>query len=160
MGKAILTEELVKRAITLAAPSINALLAEKDTVFGPRSVAVVVSGPGLKQRVVEIVGHVEEWQAQWGEQRDFREIASRKVALAERTGLPTDVVVSRMPWLLEEGDFLYQGGTVGESDGLTVAASGAFGQTDEAVSDIVKAIIVLLCRLKVKQMREAGINRL
>jgi len=32
VGKAILTEELVKRAITLATPSIKALLAENDTV--------------------------------------------------------------------------------------------------------------------------------
>jgi hypothetical protein len=159
MGKGILTTELVKRAITLAAPSINAVLAEQDTGWGPRWVAVVVSGPGLEQRVVETVGRVEGWKAEWGEQKDFRGIALRKAILAERTGMPTEVAVSRMPWLLQEGDYLFQGGT-GEPGGLTVTASGAHGATDEGISELVKALVVMLCRLKVKQMKEAGIDRL
>ncbi len=120
--------------------------------------AVVVSGPGLEERVTETVGQVEEWKEQWGQSRDFRELALRKAMLAERTRMPTDLAVSRMPWLLEEGDYLYQGGT-GEPGGLTVAASGAFGTTDEGISDLVRALIVMLCRLKVMQMKEAGTNR-
>jgi len=159
MAKGILTTELVKRAIALATPSINAVLAEQDTSWGPRWVAIVVSGPGLGERVVETVGRVEGWTAAWGEPKDFREIALRKAILAERTGMPTDVAVSRMPWLLEEGDYLFQGGT-GEPGGLTVTASGAHGATDEGISEMVKALIVMLCRLKVKQMKEAGIDRL
>ena len=160
MGEGILTQELVTRAIALATPSINAVLAEKDTGWGPRWVAVVVSGPGLEGRIVELVGHIEEWKVQWGEQRDFREIASQKASLAERTGMPTEEVVSRKPWLLQEGDFLFQGGTAGERGGLTVTASGAHGETDEGISDMVKALLIMLCRLRVKQMKEAGVDRL
>lgn len=160
MGEGILTQELVTRAIALATPSINAVLAEKDTGWGPRWVAVVVSGPGLEGRIVELVGHIEEWKVQWGEQRDFREIASQKASLAERTGMPTEEVVSRKPWLLQEGDFLFQGGTAGEPGGLTVTASGAHGETDEGISDMVKALLIMLCRLRVKQMKEAGVDRL
>jgi hypothetical protein len=160
MGKGILTEELAKKAITLAAPSINAVLAENEAVRGARWVVVVVSGPGLERRVIETVGHVATWQAEWGDQKDFREIALQKASLAERTGMPTAEAVSRKPWLLREGDFLFQGGTAAEPGGLVVTASGAHGETDEGISEIVKALIVMLCRLKVKQMKEAGIDRL
>lgn len=156
----ILTEELVRRAINLATPSINAVLAEKDTVWGPRWVAVAVSGAGLEQPITAIVGQVEQWKAAWGEQKDFREIALAKTSLAERTGMATQVVVYRHPWLLEEGDFLFQGGIATEPGGLTVTASGAYGETDEGISELVKALIVMLCRLRVKQLKEAGIERL
>jgi hypothetical protein len=56
MGKGILTEELVKKAITLAAPSINAVLAENEAVRGARWVVVVVSGPDVERVVIHQPG--------------------------------------------------------------------------------------------------------
>jgi len=160
MPKTILTEELIKQAIELAKPSVESILSQGIGVWGPKYVSVVVSGPGIEGNLDFTLGFRSEWDPKWGPKEDFLEIARQKDSVSNRTGMPTDVVVTRKPWLLEEGDFLYQGGTAGRPGGLTVSVSGAMAQVDEGIADIVYGIVAMLCRLKVKGMQENGINRL
>ena len=158
-AKCILTEELIRKALWLARPSVEAILLEDETVWGPRCVYVFVDGPGLDSFMTSVMGSRDKWQKEWGKEEDFGKIAWQKLLLARRTGMPTGVVISRYPWMLKEGDFLYEGGTAGSPNGLSVGVSGAHGQTDEGIADIIYAAIVMLCRLKVRRMKCVGTER-
>ena len=67
----LLTREIVQKAIDLATPSIEAILKEDDTVWGPRHVVVVVPDPESDQEsdlgsqiecIARSIGKVEEWK--------------------------------------------------------------------------------------------------
>jgi hypothetical protein len=160
MPKTIITEELVKKAIELARPMVEGLMNEGIGVWGPKHVAVSITYPGLDGILEFFLGYTFLWDPKWGEEVDFMEIARQKMKVCQRTGMPSDVVVTREPWLLEEGDFLYQGGTAVRPGGLAVGVSGAYPQVDEGISNIIYDLIVMLCRLKVRELQENEINRL
>lgn len=159
MGR-ILTEDLVREALLLAAPSIKAILRgkEKPKTSGARWVAVAVSGPGLAQNVWE-VGDVGKWHGDPpAELPSFHGVALAKLEVALATGRPSREVVSGSPWNFKQGQYLYGGSTI--SDGLAVAASGAYSETDEGIAEMVLAIITMLCRLERRRMLEAGIKQI
>jgi hypothetical protein len=147
----ILTDALVKNAITMVAPAVERILNQEDTVWGPRYVSVVVDGPGI-DGVSDRLGTFEEWKKKWGPVKDFGKIARSKISISQRTGMPSDLVVHRHPWLLRRGDFIYQGGVAGEPGGLAVAVSGANSQTDECIAWLIYHAIEMKCRLRVREM--------
>jgi len=158
MKSGILTEELVRKAIALATPSINAILWTKGTTWGPKWVAIAFSGPWLDEPVTAIVGDVEEWKEEWGKPKSFEAIALAKLQTAFGKGDYTGHMVACTPWRLVEGDYLYRGGVF--RDGLAASASGAYGETDEGIAEIVLAMVRMLCNLRVRILKEAEINRL
>lgn len=158
MAKTILTEKLIEQAIELAKPSVESILSQGIGTWGPRCVSVVVNDP-IKSEIFHFkVGVHEEWKDEWGKEKDFYPIASKKQALSQRTGMPTSVVVSKYPYLLEEGDFLYSGGYAETPGGLSVGVSGALGVADEEIAKIIFTTITLLCKLKTKEMQDNDIN--
>ena len=156
----LLTEELVREGINLALPTVRALT-EKYT-WGPQGVVIVVDAKGLSEQFVFVMkelGPRDTWKNRKGEPVDFEMVARYKASLARRMGKSTESVVNNSPWSLDEGNYFYAGGAAEDSD-LGVGASGAYGETDEACAWVVWNCIRLLCRRKIAEMREQGINRL
>lgn len=149
----IITEELVWRAIGLATPSALEILASEGTTWGPQWVEGFVDAPGLEEPISFIFGESTSWDDDWGEFRSFSEIAITKLDVADREGLPTSVVAATMPWVLDEGEYLYAGGTT--RNGITVATSGAKGRTDEGLAEILLACIIMLAMLELDQRVKA-----
>jgi hypothetical protein len=150
----------VLRAVNLAESAVYALFDDPEFVWGPKLVAVAVDGPGLEKPVVVWVGNQDQpWQEDWGPQEQFRGIALWKVAAALDAGMPTAMLVHNHPLLLEDGDFLYEGGVCDLSKQIGVAASGIKGRGDEAVAKIVLAIMEALAHLQVASMKEQDIDQ-
>lgn len=157
--KAILDAELVREAIDLALPSVRKIVAAHT--WGPKGVVIAVRSTYLTDPVIHIMeelGDEESWGMLW-EGKNFREIALQKLSTALQGGTSSRNVVVNHPWLLVAGNSLYTG-AVAEDTGLAVAASGAYGETDETVAWIVFNIIVLLCQRRVAQLQEKEINHL
>lgn len=156
---ALLSHELVVRAIEMGLPLFRAMIAHGGT-WGPEGVVIGVDGPGLEEAVVYVMqelGPEDEWPAKWG-RRSFRDIVREKLNTAS-TGVNSVRVVNEEPWLLLQGDSLYQGGVVKGTNGeLRAAASGAYGQTDHAIAEITLDLIAHLCRLEVRRLQEEKIN--
>ena len=148
----IITEEMVKRAISLAVPSAKAILAAEGMTWGPRWVEGFVTAPGLGEIPFRF-GEVTKWNPKWGDERDFQPIAYKKLQLAKRTGDDTSIVVSVCPWQIQEGEYLYPGGV--SRFGISAGASGAKGRTDEALADILVCIIMMLANLETDRRKEA-----
>ena len=154
----LLTKDLVDEAISYCLPTIRLLVAAHT--WGPKGVVIAVDGPGLDEPFVHVMaelGHEAQWADEWPG-KNFREIALTKLRLAKRSGTSTRKAVSEHPWLLEMGDYFYTGG-VSEA-GLVVAASGAFGDTDEAIAWIVVNAIWLLCQERIQILQAADIKHL
>lgn len=158
--KRIIDEELVRTAIAFALPTVRKLVAAHS--WGPKGVVIAVSWTGCQKPVVYVMdglGAEESWEKTWGPGRNFREIALQKLSTALRGGSSSRSVVANHPWLLKEGDSFYTG-SAAEDGGLAVAASGAYGDTDETVSWIVWNIILLLCQRRIADLQAIEINRL
>lgn len=158
--KNIINEELIQEAIEFALPTVRALVAKHT--WGPKGVVIAIIWPGKENPFVysmEELGPRESWENVWGKGMDFRIIALQKLSTSQRGGSPSAEVVLNHPWLLQKGDSFYTG-AVAEDDGLIVATSGAFGDTDETISWIVWNIILLLCRRKIAVLKEQKINSL
>lgn len=159
----LLTEALVREAIHLALPTIERILSNDYCTWGPRGVAIVVNGKGLLGPVTHVAGDLNT-DGTWSDKRtsehwNFQQIALQKMLTASRGGAPSVDVVENKPWLLEEGDSFYQG-AVAEDDGLIVAVSGAYGQTDQAIAWIIWNLIWMLCALSIRERRDRKLNRL
>lgn len=157
---ALLTEDLVDQAVELSLPTMREV-ARKNT-WGPKGVAIAVNAKGLDQpylAVMDELGPMREWEEKWGEGRRFDLIALSKAHIARSNGTTSWEVVSQMPWLLEEGDFLYRGGVAEDTD-LGVGVSGIYGEMDEALAWIVWNLIAGLCNLEITMLRKDKVNRL
>jgi hypothetical protein len=152
---AILTEELVNKALNAAVPTIETLLQDDLCVWGPRYVAVWVSGPDVDV-IRYIPEKVPDWDPAWGPQIIFSEIARAKLEVADRTGMSTADTL-RHPWVLQPGDTLYEGAVV-SLGGLSVAISGAKGQADDGIARLILAIIEMYCRLELRSLQEQKIT--
>jgi hypothetical protein len=76
--------------------------------------------------------------------RNYRVFAQNKAWLSAKYRMPSRVVQTDCPFLLDEGDILY-GGSV-YIDGLVVATSGLTEEHDENVSQFVATRIIRLCK--------------
>jgi len=158
--KRIIDEALVREAIGYALPTVRGLVATHT--WGPEGVVIAVSWTGLEVPVVHVMdelGPEENWEKKWGKGRNFRLIALQKLSTAMRGGGASASVVRDHPWVLGEGDSFYPGAAA-EDGHMAVAASGAFGDTDEAVSWIVWNIIRLLCLRRIADLQANNINHL
>ena len=158
--KKIIDEELVRKAISFALPTVRELVAAHT--WGPKGVVIAVSWTGCAEPVVHVMdelGLEENWEKEWGEGRNFRKTALQKLSTTLHGGASSRSVVANHPWLLEEGDSFYTG-SAAEDGGLAVAASGAYGDTDETASWIVWNIILLLCQRRIADLQANKINHL
>ncbi len=159
MKEGLLTRDIVFRALDLTRPSIIAILSRDFAIWGPSWVSIYINGPGLQKPFFALInaGDSEcKWKKEWGEEKNFGVIARHKLNLAQRTGMRTSLLASQCPWVFQEGDFFYPGGVAKEKNGLVVATSGARGETDEGISDIIYVTIEMLCRIKIKEMQDSG----
>ena len=145
----ILNKYLVRKAIWLATPSILKILEHKGATWGPKWVTGFVSIPDREEWIDFQIGEDPEW----GNPDRFFEIAGKKMAVVEREGKATSVVVATRPWRLKDGEYLYPGGAT--RDGISVVASGAKGRADEAISEIILSAIRMLAFLKADVKVEA-----
>ena len=141
----IITEELIRQAVDLVAPSAEAILAAEGTGKGPKWVDGFVSAPELGDIPIRF-GEATEWNPAWGDQPNFPAIAAQKLKLAKRLGEDTSRIVAVRPWQLEPGEYLYEGGV--SRFGISAAISGAMGHTDEALADILVSTIIMLAHLE------------
>ena len=95
-----------------------------------------------------------QWNPEWGIREKFDGIAFKKLCVVKREKLPTSVVVAIKPWKLQEGEYLYSGGTT--RAGISVAVSGAKGRTDEALAEIVLSTVIMLLFLEADQRVKAN----
>lgn len=151
----ILTEELVRRAINIVEPTALEILSRPSTIWGPTWVEGRVRAPGLEKIIkFNFEAIPGPWKPEWGEEKDFGEIAEKKLHVAEREGVNTSVVVATRPWKLEKGEYLYAGGAT--RHGISVAVSGAKSQTDEAIAEMVISAIVMLALLETERRLKEG----
>ncbi|MDO8551842.1 MAG: hypothetical protein Q7S03_04160 [bacterium] len=151
----MITYELVGQAIALATPSIEAILATDEALWGPRYVEIVIKCPNGPYAY--IVGNVTPWQEEWGEEVDFGDLAWGKANLSYRTGLPNSVVINQHPSLLRAGDPLDAGG-VAEPLSLAVGVSGAKEEADEGIAWLVFNIIYMLVSLKITRVKKGSLG--
>jgi hypothetical protein len=155
----LLTEELVRKAIDIALPTIRLLV--KEATWGPLGLVIIVDSDYLDKQVIytmDELGPKETWSDRHEKDIDFEAIAQQKLNVA-RKGLDSHVIVSERPWLLESGDSFYQGG-VCPYWGLAIATSGAYGTTDCQCAKIIVAIITALCQAKINKFIDSGIGAL
>lgn len=155
----LVTESMVKQAVELSLPTIRMLCARYT--WGPKGVVIAVSCQSLAKPyvyVMEELGPRETWKDD-GKDIDFKTIALQKLAVSSRTSHTSHDILHNKPWLLREGDSLYQGG-VAEDDGLAVAASGSYSEIDETIAWIVFNVIAGLCHMKLRKLNSLGVHAL
>jgi len=153
----IITPELVARAIELVRPAVQEILCDSQAVWGPRWVDGWVDAPGLEKAYrfgfQAMRSRSRVWNRKWGKKMDFVSVADKKLSVVKRLGVNTSAVAKLMPWLLQEGEYLYAGGAW--RDGICVAVSGAKSAADEAIAEMVASAIVMLCLLDAeKRLKE------
>ena len=154
----MLTDETVFRAVQEAKPAIEALLASDFWIWGPRWVGIIVISPKGKRLYGNFIGSDQTWDPEWGEVVDFLVIARDKAQISHRTGLSSREVIQNCPFLLEEGDRLYAGSVIRQ--GLIVAVSGAKSEADEAIAEMILALIIGTCHIKIRNLKEQEISQL
>ncbi len=152
----ILTRELVGMAIDIVQPTIIEILKTNGLIWGPRWVAIRVKVPGFDKIICSEISVVSDkrWRSEWGEEKNFGEIAEKKCVVAGREGLNTSVIVATKPWLLKEGEYLYSGGAV--RDGISVGISGALGIVDETIAMMIIDAIVMLTQVEAEKRIKEG----
>ncbi|MBU4350958.1 hypothetical protein L6250_00350 [Candidatus Parcubacteria bacterium] len=148
----IISQSKIDYALTLVRPAAEEILQAVGMTWGPQWVEGVVSVPGLNDFYFHLGRRCDEWDPEWGEKKDFREIAKCKLRLAKRLRMNTSTAVALFSWLLEEGDYLYPGGIY--RDGIACAASGAKGRVDESLSEIVVSAIIMVAQLEADARKE------
>ena len=154
----ILTKELVTHAINFLRPSIREILENMDCIWGPTWVEIVFSGPrGLF--VQSSAGFKTEWNPAWGEQRDFSAVAEGKHNLSQRERMSGSAMVQHEPWRLQRGDWLYSGSAYREG-GLVCGVSGAKGEVDEMIANLVLETVIGLCILRRRELHDNGVKQI
>jgi hypothetical protein len=145
----VITEKMVERALEIAKPAIEAILDAPEATWGPKWVETKVMAPGLETPVKFTFGCKTEWKPEWGKELDFGEIMEYKFTTARREKQNSSIIALTKPWLLYEGEYLYAGAAY--RDGITTAASGARGWADEAISELVISIVIMLAHIEVDE---------
>jgi hypothetical protein len=144
----LLTKTLVADAIDMVLPVIE--LCQQNGVFKRKDLHIVVSVPGIPPGSLSR----EEWMkkgilfehsigdsSMW--EYPYDAIARSKCYLSWCHGMPTQILQTRAPWCLDEGDTIYYGSAV--SDGLVVAVSGVQPYYDQMISEMVLSACRALC---------------
>lgn len=149
----IITDDMVTRALSIAQPTVELLLKEPENTWGPGWVEGWIHVPRLEYNIPFAFGKITDWNPVWGEKRDFSSVALTKMRLAHRLGKDTGDIVATEPWQLQSGEFLYPGGITYR--GISVGTSGAMGWVDEAISNIIMSIIVMLAKFEADRRKAA-----
>jgi hypothetical protein len=136
---------MIEQALELARPSIKKILQNGQLIWGPRAVHICVKVPDLGPCDFDVKFN-KLWNLKWGNWQDFVNIARKKLEVVCREKKPTSEVVATCPWLLKKGEYLYSGGAIRNE--IAVSASGATGRADEAISEIVISMIIMLAHLE------------
>ena len=142
----IITGKMVEKALELAKPTIEIILKQPGTTWGPQWVNGYLSCPGITEDIPFTFGEETEWDHNWGAKRDFWTVAGEKLELARRMGEDTSKIIASSPWLIEPGEFLYPGGAI--YLGISAGTSGAMGWVDELISSMIIEIIIMLAHLE------------
>ena len=153
----ILTQELVNKAVELLRPAVEKILEDKDCIWGPAWVELVFSGHNCVFAFTKF-GNKTEWNDEWGEEKNFYALATAKHDLSRREGMSSSQIVLLKPWLLERGDWLYSGSSC--SDDLVCGVSGAKGEIDEMIADLLITTVKGLCVLRRKELQDNGVKQI
>ena len=157
----ILTKRMVDRAIEMVVPSVEKILEEEGTTWGPKWVAIMVniaSEETINPHYYQIGEVFTIWQKGWGKEKSFSQIALAKLIAAEREGTNTSILVATQPWKLRKGEYLYPGGVT--RDGISIGVSGAKGIADEAIAEMIVSAIVMLAKLETERRIEEKRNKI
>lgn len=130
MSSALLTSDLVKKAVTMVAPAIE--LAMDSKLVKRRAFHIVILDPTVPYadgQELPILHECSFGDAVW--EFPFKEYAHAKARFSWRTGLPSSEA-QRCPHLCQKGDIKYPGSVV--HNGLIVAGSGVEGYFDQMFS--------------------------
>ncbi len=152
----IIDQDSIEKAITLAQPTIESILEDPKSTWGPKYVEVFVAMEDDCNEYSTTIGEEEPWNPSWGEEleSDFSWIAEKKAEASLRAKMSTSVMVDKFPWTFEEGEFLYAGGVY--YGGIAVGVSGVHEKVDEAIATIILNMIIMLARQETKQKIEKG----
>ena len=132
---------VVQAAIDQLQPFAEGLLAQSWTTWGPSYVHVYVRMPGCDEDLFFTLGNREA--AVDGE--EFFTIAHRKLEAAAREKMDTRAIVALSPWLLQPGEYYYDGGVY--RDGIVVAVSGVHAAVDHMLAamivEMIKALMII-----------------
>jgi len=147
----IITKGLILKVLDFVTPTVESILASENMTWGPKYINGYINVPGIEKHPFTF-GEYEEWNPEWGEEKDFSLIAGKKADVAERLGGKTSNIVAMRPWLLKKGEFLYPGGN--SRSGITVAVSGAIGWVDEFIATMILEAIIMLAQLETDKRKE------
>lgn len=83
---------------------------------------------------------------------DYKSIARAKACQAWKFGIPNQIIVERMPYLLKGHDTRYFGSAV--KDGIVVAASGVQLWMDQLISEVVASTCQAFCIDVMKEIQK------
>ncbi len=156
---ALVTYELVQRAMMLVRPAILDLLSSGHV--SRTCMHIVLLDPSNRADLghdwLDAILYEESFgtdDPDWGQK--FINIARAKAQVSWRTGLPSHVVALTMPALYHPGDTKYGGSMV--LDGITASASGVQWQLDLFVSTIITAAIRSLALMKMAEITASDQN--
>ena len=144
----IITEKMVKKALELAGPSIDNVLSDPKMTLGSKFLAIIVSVPGLALIRLRHGCHKHKGR----NMREYEHIAQKKLDVVLREQASTSEIIATRPWSLLDREYLYAGGAI--RHGIAVATSGAKGWVDEAISEIIISMIVMLAQLEIEDRLE------
>lgn len=146
---ALMNQDLILRAMSIARPSIEALLRVSQRE-GPNFVHIVVLSPferedyddGIGLLHEETIGPAPSDVSTW--KGRYVDIARSKAVIARRRQMDTSVVAAQSPALLESGDTHYEGGVY--LAGISTGASGVESYIDEAAARMSASAINALIK--------------
>ena len=154
----IFTREIAERAVHFVLPSIKKLM--ELGLLKRTHLHVVVSDMVHRS----VIATEEDWNSScilyeysmgdrsaW--ELPFDKIARSKCYLSWRYGLPTQVLQTRCPHFLAEGDTIYYGSAA--RDGLAVACSGVQPYFDGMISEWVLEAMRALCIERREELEKA-----
>ncbi len=147
----IIDDSLVQEALDLSGPTIETILKNPKSTWGPKYVEVFIIERDDVSAYTAVIGEKEPWDPSWGEELDydFLFVAEQKANASLREKADTSFLIEQSPWLLEEGEFLYPGGVY--YGGVAVGVSGAKGIVDEGIAKILISAIVMLAKQKTQE---------
>lgn len=143
MSDVVATPQMVSLAINTALPTIHEMQETKiaKRFHGHITVSTIDEWGGDATRLGSYsLGVRGNWL------HPYKEIAENKEGISLRTGLTTREVHEDYPELIVEGDVPWKGTAVNKKYKIVVAFSGVDEYIDEAIAEIVLAIIVGLIR--------------
>ena len=156
MSSALLTREVVERAVRLLRPMVEeefiknekgrcvaAICVFDPTVeyFRPDLAPIANGNPSLPILWEGLIGETDT--SKWPVGRDYRVFARLKATIAWKTRKATHLIQRNQPHLYSTGDFKYGGGTFFED--IPIGTSGLKWQKDLATSNSLGSLLHAFC---------------